>query len=64
MSKITLAVLAAAATFAAATPSFAQNFQGFGAPSYITEGRAAAQTQNKPVSLKATKHAKHAQQAR
>jgi len=64
MSKITLAVLAAAATFAAATPSFAQNFQGFGAPSYITEGQAPAQSQNKPVALKPAKHGKHVNQAR
>ena len=63
MSKITLAVLAAAATFAVATPSFAQNFQGFGAPSTITEGQAPAQSQ-KPAALKSAKHAKHANQAR
>jgi hypothetical protein len=63
MSKIKLAVLAAAATFAVATPSIAQNFQGFGAPSYITEGQAPAQSQ-KPVALKSARHAKHADQAR
>jgi hypothetical protein len=63
MSRIKVAVLAAAATLAVATPTLAQNFQGFGAPSSITEGQAAAQTKNKPVALKTTRHAKHAKQA-
>ena len=64
MSKITLAALAVAATFVVATPGYAQNFQGFGAPSTITEGQAPAQSQNKPVALKPAKHGKHVNQAR
>jgi len=56
MLKIKIAVLAAAATFAVATPSFAQNFQGFGASSSeIAQAQSSAPTQHKAVALKAKK---------
>jgi hypothetical protein len=58
MFKIKVAVLAAAATFALAAPSFAQNFQGFGAPSEVTQGYGWGQAQNKPVALKTKKRVK------
>jgi hypothetical protein len=49
--------LAAIAAAAFTTPSVAQNFQGMGAPSYVTEGNTQS-TQNKPVMLKTHKVAK------
>jgi len=63
MTKLKIAIVAAAATVAFAAPSFAQNFQGFGAPSYITDAQTAPQTQ-KPVAMKTQKHTKHVNQAR
>jgi hypothetical protein len=61
MLKLKIAVLAAAGTLALATPSFAQNFQGFGASSSeIAQAQASAPTQHKAVALKAKKHVKAA----
>jgi hypothetical protein len=61
MTTLKATLLAAIAMLAFASPSFAQNFHGFGAPSSVTENGTAA-TQTKPVMLKAQKHAtaKHA----
>ncbi len=50
MSTLKVAILAAVATVALASPVLAQNFQGFGAPSYVTQDN--TQTQSKPVKLK------------
>ena len=52
--------LVAAAAVAFTTPSFAQNFQGFGAPNYVIQQyeQAPAQ-QQKPVVLRTYKTAKH-----
>ena len=55
MSKLKVIVLATAATIAFATPSLAQNFQGFGAPSWATQQQddaAAAAAHSKAVKLK------------
>ncbi|MBV8840505.1 MAG: hypothetical protein JO000_28535 [Alphaproteobacteria bacterium] len=60
MFRIKAAVLAAAATFAFASPSLAQNFQGFGAPSWIMQDEVPAPTQQKLVHLKAKRHVKPA----
>lgn len=57
MSTIKVTILAAAATLALASPVLAQNFQGFGAPSWVTQGQDEAPAQSKAVKLK-TKHAK------
>jgi len=51
MSTLKVTILAAVATVALATPVLAQNFQGFGAPSYVTQ-QDNAQTHSKPVKLK------------
>ena len=53
-------VLLAAAAAAFASPSLAQNFQGFGAPSWVTEQSQVQQ--NRPVMLKSqkVKHQRHA----
>jgi hypothetical protein len=63
MSRIKSLLLAAIAVAACTTPSLAQNFQGFGAPSYVTKGTPQS-TQDKPVMLKAHKAAKHHAQAK
>lgn len=60
MFKINVAVLAAAAMLAFASPSLAQNFQGFGAPSWIIQDQTPAPTWQKPVHLKAKRHVKPA----
>ena len=60
MFKIQTAVLAAAATLAFASPSLAQNFQGFGAPSWVTQDQAPTPTQQQPVHLKTKRHVKPA----
>ncbi len=52
MTKLKVTILAAVATIAFAGPSLAQNFQGFGAPSYVTQQHDQAHTQSKPVKLK------------
>src|SRR5689334_20393016 len=51
MSRLTIALLGAAATLVAATPTYAQNFNGFGAPNDVIEGYQTP-TQQKPVVLK------------
>jgi hypothetical protein len=51
MSALKATILAAVATAALASPVLAQNFQGFGAPSSVTEGTGQTQ-QSKPVKLK------------
>ena len=63
MTKLKIAIVAAAATVAFAAPSFAQNFQGFGLPSVIADGQTAPQTQ-KPVAMKTQKHVKHINETR
>lgn len=57
MSTLTTALLATLAALAFATPILAQNFNGFGVPSYVTDGASQA-TQHKPVMLKAHKATK------
>lgn len=65
MTKITLALVGVTAALAFATPSYAQNFQGFGAPNYLIEGNTwAAPAQQKPVMLKSHKVVKHKTTAR
>jgi hypothetical protein len=51
MSKLNIALLGTAAVLAFATPTYAQNFNGFGAPNNVIEGYQAP-TQQKPVVLK------------
>ena len=51
MSALKAIILAAVATAALAAPALAQNFQGFGAPSYATQDSGRTQ-QSKPVKLK------------
>jgi|SoiMetStandDraft_5_1073268.scaffolds.fasta_scaffold382300_1 hypothetical protein len=51
MSKLHIALLGTAAVLAFATPTYAQNFNGFGAPNNVIEGYQAP-TQQKPVVLK------------
>ena len=61
MTAFKTVLLAAVATAALASPSLAQNFQGFGAPSWVTES---SQTEeNRPVALKSQK-VKHQRQTR
>ena len=59
MSPLKIAFLAAVAAAAFATPSLAQNFNGFG-PSYQTQENTsqfnAPAVQNKQVALKGSKH--------
>ncbi len=57
MSTLKVALLAAVSSFALASPTLAQNFQGFGVPSYVTQGN--APSQNAPVVLKTHKSVKH-----
>jgi hypothetical protein len=52
MTKLKVIILAAVATIALATPSLAQNFQGFGAPSSATQQQDNAPAQSKAVKLK------------
>jgi len=59
MFKIKVAALAAVTTLALATPSLAQNFQGFGASSQVVQGNASTPTQHQAVALK-KKHVKPA----
>jgi hypothetical protein len=64
MTKLKIALVAAAGVAAFASPSFAQNFQGFGAPSSVTDAQQSAAQTQKPVSLKTEKPAKHVHTAR
>jgi hypothetical protein len=59
MTAFKTVLLAAVATAALANPSLAQNFQGFGAPSWVTESYQTQQ--NRPVVLKSqkVKHQRH-----
>lgn len=57
MSALKIVLMATVVALAFATPSLAQNFNGFGVPSYVTEG-ASQTTQSKPVVLKAHKATK------
>ena len=50
MSTLKVTILAAVTTLALASPVLAQNFQGFGAPSYATQDN--APTQSQAVKLK------------
>jgi hypothetical protein len=59
MSILKTTLLAAVAAVAFASPSLAQNFQGFGAPSWVTESNQSYVTQDKPVMLKSHKATKH-----
>jgi hypothetical protein len=63
MLKIKVAALAAVTTLAFATPSLAQNFQGFGASSEMIQRYESGQAQNKPVALKAHKRVTHVKAA-
>jgi len=60
MFKTKAVLLAAAATVAFASPGLAQNFQGFGAPSWIMQDETPAPTYQKPVHLKTKRHVKPA----
>jgi hypothetical protein len=62
MTTLKTLLLAAIAAAAFATPSLAQNFQGFGVPGYVTEG--SRTTQDRPVMLKTHKVKHHREHAK
>lgn len=57
MNAVKATILAAVATVALASPVLAQNFQGFGAPSWVSQQQD-QQTQSKPVKLKTNHQAR------